>query len=307
MARFTLALCLASATAVAAPALAGLYNGGELGLLDVSTTEGKVVAKFKKGGACNFRPDVQVLSGVFEGNVFVGTILVCQQGPSCDAERTYPFMGVWHESTLSGDVKLESTCKSPGLNERHLKLAVATNEDKLILRQETSSASTVAIAKPMSKREQQELTDKALVLAQKKMKEGDYRAAAQSFERGISYQEENWAAHAGLGVAELGLKNTDKAISELQRAMQLTRSAKISEIDLGDLHYNLACALSRGGQKKEALQSLVKAIKLLPVGSMVDQLDQDHDLDPLRSDQEFRRMLADARIARERQNRKRNQ
>lgn len=303
--RFALALCLLCSTALGGPALAGLFSGGELGLLDFSTTDGKVVAKFRKGGSCNFRADTQVLTGVFEGNVFVGTVLVCQQGPKCEPEHTYPFLGVWHESTLSGDVKLDSTCQSPGLADKRLNIVIATAEEKLSLRPETNSAALIANSKPISKREQQEMVEKALVLAQKKMKEGDFRAAAQAFERGISYSDENWAAHAGLGVAELNLKNTEKAVTSLQRALQLTKGAKISERDLGDLHYNLACALSRSGQKREALQNLSKAVKMLPAESMVDQLDQDRDLDSLRGDQEFRRMLADARIARERSNRKR--
>ncbi len=305
VARFALALCLVCSPALGAPALAGIFSGGDLGLLDFSTADGKVVAKFKKGGACGFRPDMQVMSGVFEGNVFVGSVLVCQQGPSCDPEHSYPFLGVWHESTLSGEVKLDSSCRSPGLNDKRLNIAIATAEEKLLLRPETNSAALIAATKPLTKREQQEQIEKALIFAQKKMKEGDYRVAQQSFEKAINYQEENWAAHAGLGVAELALKNTDKAIANLQRALQLTKGSRISEADLGDIHYNLACALSRGGQKREALASLAKAVKALPAGSMVDQLDADHDLDSLRAEQDFKKMLGDARIARERANRKR--
>ena len=85
----------------------------------------------------------------------------------------------------------------------------------------------------------------------------------------------------------------------------MTRGARISESDLGEVHYNLACAYSRAGKTRDAVGSLSRAIKLLPAGSMVDQLDGDRDLDPLRNDADFRRMLADARIARERLNRKR--
>lgn len=282
----------------------GPFSAGDLGLLDFSTSsEGRIVGKFKKGGACNFRPDREVISGVFEGNVFVGTVMVCQEGPSCEPEHSYPFLGVWHELSLSGDVKLGSSCRSPGLDLKRLNITAATAEEKLQLRPETNSAAV--ITKPMNRRELQEAIEKSLLLAQKKLKEGDYHAAAQSFERGISYSEENWAAHAGLGVAQMGLKNTDKAIDEFQRALQLTRGIKIPDAQIGDLHYNLACALSRAGKNREALTALSKAVKLLAPGSLVDQLDQDHDLDPLRTEPDFRRMLGDARIARERLNRKR--
>jgi len=308
VARLALALSLLFwSTAWGAPAFTGLWSAGDLGLLELSTAEGKVVAKFKLGGQCNFKPDIQIISGAFEGNVFVGTVLVCQVGPSCLPEATYPFLAVWHENSLSGDVKLSTTCRSPGLDLKRLSLAVASAEEKLLARQETGSAALIAANKPMSKREQQELLEKALSMAHAKMKAGDFRAAATGFERGISYAEENWAAHAGLGVAELNLKNTEKALASLQRALQLTRGAKVSESELGDLLYNLACAQSRAGNRREALQSLTRAMKLLPQGTMADQLDSDRDLDPLRTESEFRRLLADARVARERlKNKKRS-
>lgn len=309
MARFAVALSLLFwSTAWGAPSLTGLWSAGDLGLLEFSQGgEGKLVAKFKKGGQCNFRSDIQIITGSFEGNVFVGSILVCQVGPSCQPEATYPFLAVWHENSLSGEVKLDTACRSPGLDLKRLAIAVATAEERLSLKQETGSAAQIASSKPISKREQQDLAEKSLLLANKKMKEGDFRAAAQAFERGISYAEENWAAHAGLGVAELNLKNTDKSLAALQRALQLTKGARVNDTELGDLHYNLACAYSRSGMRKEAIQSLTKAIKLLPQGTMAEQLDKDRDLDPLRNESEFRRLLADARIARERLNRKRNQ
>ncbi len=308
MARFALALSLVFwSTAQGAPAFTGLWSAGDLGLLEFSAIgDGKLVGKFKRGGRCNFRPEIQLVSGVFEGNVFIGSLLVCQLGPSCQPEAMYPFMAVWHENSLSGEVKLDSSCSSPALNLKRLTLTVATADEKLQVQNERGSAAQGAIAKPISKREQQDAAEKSLLLAQKKMKEGDYRAAAQAFERGISYAEENWAAHLGLGVAELNLQNTEKALGSLQRALQLTKGSRVNDFELGDLHYNLACAQSRSGLLRDALQSLTKAMKLLPQGTMAEQLDKDRDLDPLRTEAEFRRLIADARIARERLNRKRS-
>ncbi len=311
VARLGLALgWLICSAAWGAPALSGLWNAGELGFVEFSSLgEGKLVAKFKKGGQCNFKPDMQILTGTFEGNVFVGTVLICQVGTSCQPEASLPFMGVWHESSLSGEVKLDSSCRSPGLDNKRLNIVVATTEEKLEARKDkdNSSAAQIASQKPISKREQQDLAEKALLLGHKKMKEGDFRAAAQSFERGISYAEENWGGHFGLGVAELNLKNTDKALASLQRALQLTRNARVNDAELGEIHYNLACAYSRLGQRREALAALTKAIKMLPAGTMVDQLDSDPDLNPLRSESEFKRMLVDARVASAKAKRKGNQ
>lgn len=310
VARLGLALgMLVCSVAWAAPALTGLWSAGELGVLEFSAAgDGKLVAKFKRGGQCNFKSDVQIISGTFEGNVFVGTVLICQVGPSCQPEASFPFLAVWHENALSGDVKLDSSCRSPGLDNKRLNIVVASAEEKLEVRKDTGgSAAQIASQKPISKREQQDQAEKALLFAQRKMKEGDFRAAAQSFERGISYAEENWVGHYGLGVAELNLKNTDKALQSLQRALQLTKGSRVNDSELGEIHYNLACAYSRLGQRKEALASLTKAIKMLPPGTMVEQLDSDPDLNPLRAESEFRRLLADARIASARAKRKGNQ
>jgi hypothetical protein len=305
VARFALAFSLlCCGAALAAPALTGLFSGRELGLLEFSTgADGKVVAKFKRGGSCNFKPDIQVINGSFEGNVFVGTVLLCQEGPSCDPEHSYPFLGVWTESSLSGDIKLDSACHSPGLAARRLNIAVASADERNLVRQDAAVA--VANAKPMSKREMQDAAEKALLLGQKKAVEGDFRAAAQNFERGISYAEDNWAAYSGLGYAELKLKNTAKAIESFQRAVALTKGARVSPEQLGDLLYNLACAQSAAGQTREAVATLSRVSKLLTPAQFVAQLDGDTDLDPLRNEPEFRRLLADARIAREKANRKR--
>ena len=288
--------------------MSGLWNAGDLGFLEFSSSgDGKLTAKFKRGGQCNFKPDIQILSGTFEGNVFVGSVLICQIGTSCQPEATFPFRAVWHEGSLSGDIKLDSSCRSPGLDNKRLNIVVATQEERLENRKETGSAAQIASQKPISKREQQDLAEKALLQGQKKMKEGDFRAAQQAFERGISYAEENWVGHYGLGVAELNLKNTDKALASLQRALQLTKASRVNDSELGEIHYNLACAYSRLGQRKEALAALTRAIKMLPPGTMVDQLDSDPDLNPLRTDSEFRRLLADARIASAKAKRKGNQ
>ena len=308
MARFALALVLLFwSTAWGAPSFTGLWNAGDLGLLEFSAAvEGKLVAKFKRGGQCNFRPDTQIVTGAFEGNVFIGSVLVCQVGPSCQPEATYPFMAVWHENSLTGDVKLVSSCRSPGLDQKRITIAVATAEDRLQVRQETGSAALIAASKPISKREQQDQAEKTLMAAARKLKEKDFKTASQLFERGIGYNDDNWAAHLGLGVAELNMQIFEKALASMQRALQLTKGARVNDSELGDLHYNLACAQSRSGMKREAMQSLVKAVKLKPQGTIADDLDSDHDLDALRTESDFRRLLADARVARERLNRKQN-
>src|SRR5688572_12313705 len=147
MARVTVAVAffVATATAHASPSLQGMFRAGELGVVDVTTSnEGRLVARYKGVGKCPFKPEMQVLSGTFEGDVFLGTVFICQQGPSCEPEKAFPFFAVYHEGALAGDVKLDVGCSSPGLEGKRLNVAVATAEDRLLVSHDDSSAATIA-------------------------------------------------------------------------------------------------------------------------------------------------------------------
>src|SRR5689334_1208360 len=116
---FVAAFC-ATATFAATPTITGLYRASELGIVDMQTLEGRIVARYKGAGSCSFKPEIQVLSGVFEGDVFLGTVFVCQQGPSCEKEKTFPLLAVYHDGALAGDVRLDTGCFSPGLEGKRL-------------------------------------------------------------------------------------------------------------------------------------------------------------------------------------------
>src|SRR5438270_7868006 len=128
------AALVAGGARAATPTLTGLYRAGELGIIDMQALEGgRMVGRYKGAGSCRFKPEIQVMSGVFEGDVFLGTVFVCQEGPSCEHEKTFPFLAVLHDGALAGDVKLDVGCSSPGLEGKRLNVGVATGEDRLLL------------------------------------------------------------------------------------------------------------------------------------------------------------------------------
>lgn len=284
--------------ALAAPSLSGLFSAGDLGVIEFSRqSDGTLVAKYKAAGLCkDFTPDLQVLTGTFEGNVFVGRVTLCQDGPSCPEQKSYPFLGIFSDGELNGEVKLDVGCSSPVLAGKRLLIGPATAEDRLAVQKDGNSASLIA-NKSFSKKKAEEEAEKLVAQGEKKL-QSDYRGAAKAFELAISYREDYWKAYEGLGVAELKLGNPPKARENLERAIELSRRARVESSRVADIHYNLACVHTRAGSPKEAVESLRQAIKLGDPQMFVQQIEQDSDLDALRQDADYRRLMSEARLKR---------
>ncbi len=293
------AFFILTATAHASPSLQGMFRAGELGVVDVTTSnEGRLVARYKGVGKCPFKPEMQVLSGTFEGDVFLGTVFICQQGPSCEPEKAFPFFAVYHEGALAGDVKLDTGCNSPGLEGRRLNVAVATAEDRLLISHDDSSAASIAGKNAtQNKKELEKSAKDASTLGQLKMKESNFTAARTAFERAISYDDMDWRTWSYLSQVELKLGNVAKGLECIQKAMLVAPKSKtkLTDQDLGELFYNQACAQSRNGKKKEALSALRNAFRVGDVHSLLEAAQADTDLDLLREDADFKKVLNDAK------------
>jgi hypothetical protein len=283
--------------AEAAPSIGGLYRAGELGVVDMQSTEGRLVGRYRGGGSCNFKPEIQVLSGNFEGSVFLGTVFVCQEGPSCEKEKTFPFLAIYHDGALAGDVKLDVGCSSPGLEGKRLNVAVATSEDRLLITRDGESSASAIAAKNVNKKENEKRAFEAYAESQTRLKENNFVAARSALERSIAYDDTDWKPWMYLGVVELQLNNAAKGLDSLQKAVKLAPTAKtrISDEDTAELFYNLACAYARNGKKREAVNSLRQAFKVGDVASLLTTLQEERDLDPLRDEPDFRRVVADAK------------
>jgi hypothetical protein len=292
--------------AAAAPAITGLYRAGELGIVDMQTIEGRIVARYRGGGTCNFKPEIQVLSGNFEGSVFLGTVFVCQEGPSCEKEKTFPFLAVYHDGALAGDVKLDVGCNSPGLEGKRLNVSVATAEDRFVIQREAggeSSASAIA-AKNQNKKDNEKRGFEAYQEAQIKLSENNFVAARSALERSITYDDTEWKPWMYLGVVEMQLNNVAKGLDSLQKAVKLASGAKhVTDEEAGELFYYVACANTRSGKKREAISSLRQAFKVGDVGKLLKNVEVEHDLDPVRDEPDFRRVIADAKANKDKHHR----
>lgn len=308
MAQVTVAVAFfAAATASAAtPNLVGYFRAGDLGVVDVSTNEGRLVARYKGAGNCAFKPEMQVISGNFEGDVFLGTVFVCQEGPSCEKEKTFPFFAVYHEGALAGDVKLDVGCTSPGLEGKRLNVSVATAEDRLLLGQDSDSSASSIAGKSANKRELERLAKENANLGMLKIKENNFAAARTAFERSISYDDTDWRTWQYLSQVELRLGNVAKGLESIQKAVIVAQKAKVhlTDQEMGDLFYNQACAQSRNGKKKEAVSTLRNAFRVGTISDLLPNAQQDSDFDALRDEPDFKKVLNDAKLKKDKRGQK---
>lgn len=289
---------IAFLTGVCGPAWAGAtLNGtyqGELGKVDFRTNaSGRVIGQYKLGGACRFDADRPIVDGEFEGKVLVGTVTLCQTGPACD-ERAYNILGFYNavDGVLTADVKLEAGCESPALKKSRLVLQLSRDPGG-----EPASAAAVATQRKLSKKAQEECLD-ALKKGARYLERRDYLGASHYFGLGLECNDQNWAAHLGVGVAELKRGNLTEALASLERARDLSHA--MGQDDAG-VFYNLACANARMNDRKSAIKNLQRAMELGWADPAA--MSTDPDLQPLREEQEFKQLLDQAWDRQERQRR----
>ncbi len=260
--------------------LTGLYRVGELGTLDFALQDGRSVGRFKEGGACAFAFDAPVVSGVFEGSVFVGTAMVCQTGSSCEKTKKMPLLGIWHAGSMVASLKLEGSCASPALRNNRLVFLPAN----------------VQVLKINALELKNQFVD-----ASEKLANGEFASARAGFQRVLAQDDPTLAigARMGLGVAQVQLKEYEAAIENLDNAAALALKLKDFNV-ASDASYNLACAQAQFGRKRDALASLRQAVSLGTPGQFGEQLEKDQDLAPLRAEPEFRKVVAEAKSRRSR-------
>jgi len=76
---------------------------------------------------------------------------------------------------------------------------------------------------------------------------------------------------------------------EYARAIAIGKEAVALDPTSGESHYNLACYLSRAGRSQEALQTLQEALALN--ARLAPRAAEDSDLEPLRADPAFKRLV----------------
>jgi hypothetical protein len=290
----TLAVLAGPMCATAAPTLKGIYKAAGLGLLEVSTQGGRVVGKFRTGGACSYSIDDEVLSGTFEGNVFVGQISICQNGEGCsDGTKLYPLMAFGSGKELTGEVPLPEQCSSPGLLEGHrFVLEEATAEERAQAAQPTK-AITDKLPKNASKRDRELFAAKELNNATEHFNKGRYGLAADGFELVIASGNDSWGPEMMLGVCKVKLRKWKEGKAQIEKGLKLGGKNVPSELKALS-GYALAVVAEASGQRAEAYTMLQKAVAQSgQPAAMVTELKFDPDLKGLRNDPAYPKFLED--------------
>lgn len=286
-----LALVPFAAAAAPTPVLSGLYSVGELGLVQFSVMDGRVVGKVKLSAECVFAPDTQVVSGVFEGSVFVGSVTLCQTGAGCPALRTYPMLGVSHDDAVGGWIRLDAACQSPVLDGRALFFRPATPEEKQKVAADSSAA---ALAQKQNNKDPAQLAADAINEGHRLLQDSKFGPAREKFRQAMELDDVHWEAELGYGITEVKLSHPERSLEFFDKALALAQAHKVPQTNFAQIHYNRACAQVAMGDKKAAMASLRVALKLGGASNLIDQLTDDSDLTPLRADPEFKRLVTEA-------------
>lgn len=287
--------CLASSSLAAGPALSGLYRVGGIGIVDVSVVDGQVVGRLKASEECHeIAPDSTVLTGSFEGTLFVGAVTVCQSGASCVPQKSYPFLGFWIDDGLVGSVKLDSGCSSVAIDSGSIHITSASAEDRQkVLGDKGGSAADVAGKDPGARSVESAISDGTAMV-----KEGKYTEALAILHAAQAADPDNVSLLYLTGVAHSGLKQSKQAVEPFRRAASLAKSRKLSPRLVGEIHFNLACALAQEKRSKEAVEALAAGFDYAgESGFTLDDLLKNPDLAPIRRDKDFQSLTARVRLA----------
>ncbi|MGV3623776.1 MAG: TPR end-of-group domain-containing protein [Archangium sp.] len=289
-----LALISTVASAAPTPVLTGLYSVGELGILEFSTIDGKVVGKVRSVAQCPFAPEAVVVQGTLEGTTFTGTVVLCQDDtPNCSAMRTYPMLGVFHDESVAGYVRLENGCTSPALDRGQLHLKPASYDEK---QKVMGGSSASAHAQKNSKVDAAQLAAEALSEGNRYLQDQKVGQARDRFRAAMELDENRWEAFMGYGVTEVKLDHATLALPYFEKSLALAQRLRATSGQIAQIHYNRACALVALNQQPEAVAALRTAVKLGGAATFVDSFQADPDLEPLRTNVDFKRLSAEVLV-----------
>jgi hypothetical protein len=253
----------------------GSYQADVLGRVELGTEKERLVAYATDGGPCHFGSRTRVLEGELQGNVLVGQLTLCLKGPACPELEAVPILALYspEERTLAAYVRPKAGCEAPVLGKGGLMVlrpAVAEEPAAAPVRTGTPVASLRT-----EKRNPRAAKD-ALERGNRMLVEKNWSGAATEFERSITHDDKSWVAFFGLGTALMKRGQAADAVEALNRARALNPREP-------NLHYTLACAHSRLGDKKQALANFGQGVKLglrIAEGSLDSELDKLLSSDP---------------------------
>ena len=269
-------VCLASGFAWAGPAVDGTYQGDAFGPVALRTDGDTVVGTAPAGGPCKRSGAQQVLTGAFQGNVFVGSLTVCQSGEACEQSGTFPVMLVYthEERALAGRVKLDGGCESDALGPDGLLVlrapeleapteapVPASTTGQAAERQAQVPVQVAALpsgsaAQVAAKRSEAADVPAALKLGHQALAAMNAMGAAQQFEWVLNQDRKNASALMGMGVVSFLRSQQGQALQYLEAARAAGNQQARAEAS-----FWMACVQRAGKQSKLAQEALRRAVK----------------------------------------------
>lgn len=225
-------LIAALSASASAPALPAVYSWGS-GKIRWRQTGSQVIG-ISDGGECNFRANTRVITATWVEDLLVGTIRICQSGPSCHT-RDFPMFAFYNpaDRSLSLNVLLDPGCGS---------LAVPSS-GHLQLLPDTDDPPDPPPGRPKGAFLQQ---------GERRLHEGHPAAALASFHRALNDHEDAPRAWADLGRAQRALGHLAQAERSLEHSLALRTD--------GNRYYELAKTQAELGESDRAMESLHAAV-----------------------------------------------
>ena len=235
------------------------------------------VRGFLEGGGCpvDSGPAIQ---GRWVDDLLVGTVKLCQKGPSC-RDRSFPLFAFYvrREGRLVADFALDPGCRSPSLQDGRLVLtAHAESPERREAPHHEARHARTPVSPPSGS------PPSHLDLGQQALGESDGKLALSEFQLALAEDEDRARAYLGIGQAEMLLNRPRSALRDYRKSLAIRPE--------GTAFYSLAKAQARLNAQSDAIESLRKAI----AHGYDDArgLARDPDLAALRSDPEFQRLVA---------------
>src|SRR5690606_4615244 len=137
------------------------------------------------------------------------------------AEKVYSMMAFFNpdDRVLTATLQLDPKCRSPALTQDRL-LVLAPDERGRGSERKAQTASQVARTRKLAKKSS-DLAEKHFREGMRLLRAGDYRGARAEYERGLTYNEDNYAAYNLLGVTQMKLDNPAAALDAYRKAALL--------------------------------------------------------------------------------------
>ena len=225
-------------------------------------------------------PGMEVLHGELLDDTFSGELRLCLEGTACTVKESYL------SALLVVDANSE---RMSGAVERGVEACHARLPGKGGVALHKASARGAAprpAPKPAPPADPQKVARAQEIMrdAAQYMVEGSFEKARQRFEEALAIVPLP-EIYNGIGVTYVARRQLKEALVAYKQAVEL-------DPNFGDSYYNMACLYAGDGKPDLALKYLGLSVK--NGYAQLEAMEEDHDLDGLRQDPRFQKIMKDA-------------